>query len=60
MQKRGQFSLTIYKTTEIYAKADSSMKRKALEDAYVDVLSDELPEWQQNADLLEWLQNLGR
>lgn len=47
-------------TTEIYAKADSSMKRKALEDAYADVVSDELPEWQQNADLLEWLQNLGR
>lgn len=47
-------------TTEIYAKADSSMKRKALEDAYADVVSDELPEWQQNADLLEWLKNLGR
>lgn len=47
-------------TTEIYAKADSSMKRKALEEAYADVVSDELPEWQQNADLLEWLQNLGR
>ncbi len=47
-------------TTEIYAKADSSMKRKALEKAYSDVVSDEMPEWQQNADLLEWLQNLGR
>jgi site-specific recombinase XerD len=47
-------------TTEIYAKADSSMKRKALEDAYADVVSDELPEWQQNTDLLEWLKNLGR
>jgi len=47
-------------TTEIYAKADSSMKRKALEKAYADVVSDELPVWQQNADLLEWLQNLGK
>ncbi|HCF49304.1 MAG TPA: integrase [Syntrophomonas sp.] len=47
-------------TTEIYAKADSRMKRKALEEAYTDVVSDELPEWQQNTDLLEWLQNLGR
>lgn len=47
-------------TTEIYAKADSSMKRKALKEAYTDVVSDELPEWQQNADLLEWLQNLGK
>ena len=47
-------------TTEIYAKADNSMKRKALEEAYVGVVSNELPEWQQNANLLEWLQNLGR
>lgn len=47
-------------TTEIYAKADSSMKRKALEDAYTDVVTDELPEWQQDAGLLKWLQNLGR
>jgi integrase/recombinase XerD len=47
-------------TTEIYAKADSSMKRKALEKAYADIVSENLPEWQQNADLLEWLQNLGR
>lgn len=47
-------------TTEIYARADSSMKRKALEEAYADVVSDELPEWQQNANLLAWLQNLGR
>ncbi len=31
------------------------MKRKALEEAYADVVSDELPEWQQNAGLLEWL-----
>lgn len=47
-------------TTEIYAKADSSMKRKALEEAYADVVSDEMPEWQKNPDLLEWLQSLGR
>ncbi len=47
-------------TTEVYARADSSMKRKALESAYVNTLSDVLPEWQQNTDLLEWLQNLGK
>jgi integrase/recombinase XerD len=47
-------------TTEIYARADSSMKRKALEEAYTNVVSEDLPQWQQNADLLEWLQNLGR
>ena len=47
-------------TTETYAKADSNMKRKALEGAYVGVVSDEMPEWQNNPDLLEWLQNLGK
>ena len=47
-------------TTEIYAKIDSRMKRKALENAYPDIIADELPEWQQNTGLLQWLQNLGR
>jgi site-specific recombinase XerD len=47
-------------TTEIYAKADSSTKRKALEKAHADVVSDHMPEWQKNSDLLEWLQNLGK
>lgn len=47
-------------TTEIYARADSNTKRKALENAYSDVISDELPEWQKSTDLLEWLQDLGR
>lgn len=30
-------------TTEIYARAENSMKRKALEKAYSDVVSGELP-----------------
>jgi len=47
-------------TTEVYARADSSMKRKALETAYENVVPNEIPEWQKNADLLEWLQNLGK
>ncbi len=47
-------------TTEIYARADSSMKRRALEKAHNDIVPDELPEWQKNSDLLEWLQNLGK
>ncbi len=47
-------------TTEIYARAENSMKRKALEKAYSNVVSDELPEWQQNAELLDWLQGLGK
>ena len=47
-------------TTEIYARVDSSAKRKVLEKAYNGSVSDELPEWQQNADLLEWLNSLGK
>jgi site-specific recombinase XerD len=47
-------------TTEIYAKADSSMKRMALEQATGGMVSEEMPEWQKNADLLAWLQGLGR
>ena len=47
-------------TTEIYARAENSMKREALEKAYSNVVSDELPEWQQNTELLDWLQDLGK
>jgi len=47
-------------TTEIYARAENSAKRKALEKAYSNVVSNELPEWQQNAELLDWLQDLGK
>jgi len=47
-------------TTEIYAKTDTHMKRKALENAYPEIIVDNLPEWQQNTHLLQWLQNLGR
>jgi hypothetical protein len=42
-------------TTEIYARADTEMKRKALEGAYPDMTSAELPDWNQNQDLLSWL-----
>ncbi|MDR1271396.1 MAG: hypothetical protein LBK04_00125 [Clostridiales Family XIII bacterium] len=49
------------KTTEIYAKIDGEMKRKALEKAYPNITpSDKIPLWQQDDDLLEWLQNLGK
>ncbi|OGJ87989.1 MAG: integrase [Candidatus Raymondbacteria bacterium RifOxyA12_full_50_37] len=50
---------TSIQTTEIYARTDSRMKRKALENAYPNIVADKLPEWQQNTGLLEWLQNLG-
>jgi integrase/recombinase XerD len=45
-------------TTEVYARADSEMKRKALENAYVDLIKVELPKWEKDGDLLRWLNNL--
>lgn len=46
-------------TTQIYAKADEEIKRKALEKAFEPVHEPEMPIWQQNHDLMEWLKNLG-
>ena len=43
------------KTTEIYARADSQQKRKALEAAYVKVKPDEQPVWAHNENLMTWL-----
>ena len=45
-------------TTEIYARASSEAKRKALEAAYTDIVTDDLPEWNQDPGLLDWLTNL--
>ncbi len=45
-------------TTEVYAKVDGEMKRKELERAYVPVHDPEMPIWQQNHDLMEWLKSL--
>ena len=42
-------------TTEIYARASTEAKRKALEAAYPDISSDDLPEWNQDPGLLDWL-----
>jgi integrase/recombinase XerD len=46
------------KTTEIYARADVELKRKALENAYPDLVDSNLPDWNQNSDLMEWLSEL--
>ena len=43
------------KTTEIYARADVELKRKALEKAYPDLVDSNLPDWSENSDLMEWL-----
>jgi site-specific recombinase XerD len=48
-------------TTQIYAKADTETRRKALEAAYVDILpTDELPDWSEDRNLMEYLISLSR
>lgn len=44
-------------TTEIYARADSRQKRKAIEQAYIDVIPKEMPVWENNNNLLGWLKS---
>lgn len=46
------------KTTETYARADTELKRKALENAYPDLVDSNLPDWSENSDLMEWLSEL--
>jgi site-specific recombinase XerD len=45
-------------TTEIYARASTEAKRKALEAAYTEIVTDNLPEWNQDPGLLSWLARL--
>ena len=45
-------------TTEIYARASTEAKRKALEAVYADIVTDDLPEWNQDPGLLDWLTSL--
>jgi integrase/recombinase XerD len=45
-------------TTEIYARASTEAKRKALEAVYADVVTADLAEWNQNPELLNWLASL--
>jgi len=45
-------------TTEIYARASTEAKRKALEAAYADIVTADLPEWNQEPGLLDWLTSL--
>jgi integrase/recombinase XerD len=46
------------KTTEIYARANLEMKRKALEKAAAVTPLPKIPSWKQNKTLLEWLHSL--
>lgn len=45
-------------TTEVYARADTELKRKALEQAYPNMVSEGLPQWNQDEDLINWLSSL--
>ena len=47
-------------TTEIYAKTDSEMKRKALEKAAQKIIPSQQPKCHNNRDLLCWLKDLGK
>jgi len=46
------------KTTEVYARADTETKRKAIEQAYPDLVENHLPDWNQDQALLSWLSEL--
>jgi site-specific recombinase XerD len=48
-------------TTQIYAKADTETRRKALEAAYADILpTNELPDWSDDKNLMDFLVALSR
>jgi integrase/recombinase XerD len=47
-------------TTEIYLRANTETKRKALESAYTEVVTQDIPAWDEDTDLLNWLQDFCR
>lgn len=53
----GHVSVT---TTEIYLRVNTETKRKALESAYVEVVTQDVPLWQEDTDLLSWLEDFCR
>ena len=46
------------KTTEIYAKVDTEMKRKAIENIHPDLIDPNLPDWNKDQALLSWLSEI--
>lgn len=46
------------KTTEIYARVDTEMKRKAIENLHPDLIDSNLPDWSKDQALLSWLSEL--
>jgi len=49
-------------TTEIYARADSKQKRKALEAAYVNIIpyQAQFCSWEKDSQLKEWLKQFAK
>lgn len=46
------------KTTEVYARADTETKRKAIENAYPNIIDSNIPDWSKDKELLSWLADL--
>lgn len=51
---------TDVKTTQIYARADVSLKRKAIEAASVIDVASDFKSWTEDSDLMSWLNSLGK
>ena len=51
---------TSINTTEIYARADTTLKREALERASPIKERTEIPNWHKDEKLMEWLRSLGK
>ncbi|MGP4074016.1 tyrosine-type recombinase/integrase [Piscibacillus sp. B03] len=47
-------------TTEIYLRANTETKRRALETAYMEVVTQDIPVWDEDTDLIKWLQDFCR
>lgn len=57
---RDQLGHSSVRTTEIYAKADTARRQKIIEEASKKILPEkEIPEWENNAGLVEFLESLG-
>lgn len=49
---------TSVKSTEIYARLNDEIKRKAIEEAYIDLNIQDFPSWQEDSKLMDWLTDL--
>jgi len=47
-------------TTEIYLRINMELKRKALESVYMELSDQDIPVWQEDTDLLSWLDGFCR